>query len=59
MDFDRFKEIWMATVGNRPAVANPVCVDRMSDHTIDALVAASNGDFTVFDEVARILENRA
>jgi len=58
MTYSRFKHLWMRHIGNRPPVTNPIAVDEMRPHTIDALVAASRGDFTVFDEIGRRLDER-
>ncbi len=61
MTYERFKEIWDAQVAtcclapDVPPPRVPRLIDRMSDHTIDALVRASDGDFSVFDEIEALL----
>lgn len=57
MDFKRFSEIWDERVTKRLASKKSYSfTDRMSDATIDALVAASDGIFTVFDEIDKKLK---
>jgi hypothetical protein len=56
MTFDRFNQIWTALVADRPASpkpeGQPLPLDNgVSEETVDALVAASNGDFAFFDEI--------
>jgi hypothetical protein len=56
MTFKRFAELWdKAGLNNLPKFKNPLVVDEMSPHTIDALVRASDGDFSTFDEIDRRL----
>lgn len=56
MTYERFKEIWKASGIDDIKVENPIMVDSMSKHTIDALVACSHGDFSHFDEIQKKLE---
>jgi hypothetical protein len=58
MTFDRFKQLWDALVTDRPCPPhnNPIVMEGCSSHTLDALVAASEGDFTVFDEIDQTLK---
>ncbi len=56
MTFERFKQLWSeAGLNDRPPVKNPIMIDEMSPHTIDALVAAAHGDFTAFERVEKLL----
>lgn len=59
MTYDRFKEIWTTLVtnrapssegGNKPPLSNGV-----SPHTVEALVAAADGDHSRFDEIQQDL----
>lgn len=60
MTYSRFSELWHAAFDGREPVKNPIAVDQMSDRTIDALVAAADGDHSVFDQIAtRLAANPA
>jgi hypothetical protein len=59
--FERFSEIWnrevtptMIRMKNSKS-KKVIHQDGCSQHTIDALVAASNGDFSHFDKIDRLL----
>ncbi len=55
MTYQRFEQLWIqAGLDDLKPVANATIVDNMSPHMIDALVAASDGDFTAFDRAAEI-----
>ncbi len=59
MTYERFKELWIAAgLNDIPVPANPIAVDEMSPQTIDALVKAANGDFTIFDKVKEIMDKK-
>lgn len=59
MTYERFKELWIqAGLNNMPKFENPICMDGMSPHTIDALIAASNGDFSHFEKIDMILSDK-
>ena len=57
MTYSRFAQLWTALITDRPQPAhpNPIVMPGSSEKTIDALVAASNGDFDVFNEIERRL----
>ena len=52
MTFKRFKQLWIES-----GLPLPTETD-MSEHTVDALVAASDGDFSHFDRIQHILDER-
>lgn len=58
MTFERFKQLWDALVTDRPCPPrhNTIVQEGCSSWVLDALVAASDGDFTAFDDVDRILK---
>lgn len=57
MTLNRFKQLWnKAGLNNPPKFDKPIMVDEMSDHTIDALLKAAKGDFTVFEDAKAFLE---
>jgi len=57
MTFDRFNQIWTTLVADRPVLPKaggkslPPLDNGVSEDTVNALVAASNGDFAFFDEI--------
>lgn len=57
MTFKRFKQLWDALVTDRPCPPrdNPIVMEGCSSHVLDALIAASDGDFSAFDEIDRKL----
>ncbi len=59
MTYARFAQLWTALVTDRiQQHPNPIMVDGCSPHTVDALVTASEGDFSAFDRADAILANR-
>ncbi len=54
MTYQRFKQLWAAAGLNDRIVGNPIAVDEMSSHTIDALLAAAEGDFSTFEKAREI-----
>lgn len=58
MTFARFRQLWDALVTDRPRTPrpDPIVMEGCSRATEDALIAASDGDFTAFDDIDRALE---
>ena len=55
MTFDQFKKLWKATTWAK--VVNPKIVDNgLSRNTQDALVKASSGDMSGFDNAKRMMK---
>jgi hypothetical protein len=64
MTFVRFQELWTALVTNRASAATPTAACKemaipmsngVSEHTVDALIAAASDDFSAFDKIQELL----
>lgn len=56
MTFERFKQLWeQAGLNNPPKFDNPIMVDGCSPELEAALIKASEGDFSEFDKISRVL----
>jgi hypothetical protein len=56
MKFERFNQIWTALVTDRPVSSEPAgeklpLNNGVSEQTVNALVAASDGNFAYFDDI--------
>lgn len=61
MTFERFEQLWDALVTNRaPAsvASAPLPISNgVSKHTVDALIAAADGDFSHFEKIQPLLSS--
>lgn len=61
MKYERFKQLWDALITDspkKPIDDKTIIMDGCSEHTTDSLIKASHGDFSDFDKIDKILEEK-